>query len=85
MLCVRETGNILSGLLQYFPKNRAIIVQKLGAGKKLSKSVSDYFMTKKKKFQWPLILKGQGYFTIEKDRGGHYGTFFCGFPNFDVS
>ena len=39
---------ILSGLLQYFPKNRAIFVQKLGGRKKLSKSNSGYFMTKKK-------------------------------------
>ena len=30
---------ILSGLLQYLPKNRAILVQKLGAEKKLSESV----------------------------------------------
>jgi len=38
---------ILSGLLLYFPKNRPILVQKLEAEKKLSKSVSGYFMTRK--------------------------------------
>ena len=47
----------LSGLLQYFPKNRAILVQKLGADKKLSKSVSGYFMTKKK---IPMAIKPEG-------------------------
>ena len=31
---------ILIGMLQHFPKNRAILVQKLGAEKKLSESVS---------------------------------------------
>ena len=40
---------ILSGLLQYFQKDRPILVQKLGEEKKLSKSVSGYFMTKKEK------------------------------------
>ena len=40
---------MLSWLLPYFPKNRAILVQKLGAEKILSQSVSGYFMTKKKK------------------------------------
>ena len=48
---------ILSGLLQYFPENRGILVQKLGAEKKLSKSVSGNFTTKKKKnkkFLWSL-------------------------------
>ena len=39
----------LSGL--YFPKNRAILVQKLEKGKKLPESVSGYFMTKKKEQQ----------------------------------
>jgi len=38
---------ILSGLLQYFPKNRTILVQKLEVEKKLFKSVSGYFMTRK--------------------------------------
>ena len=51
---------ILSGLLQYFPNNRAILVQKWGAEKKLSKSVSDYFMTRKKKVLWPLSPRGGG-------------------------
>ena len=52
---------ILSGLLQYFPKNRAI-VQKLGAEKKLSKSVSGYFMTKKN----PTAIKPEGGPAIKK-------------------
>ena len=38
---------IFTGFLQYFPKNRAILVQKLGEESKLSKCVSGYFMTKK--------------------------------------
>ena len=41
--------DILSGLLQYFPKNRAILGQKLGDEKKLLKYVSGYFMTKNTK------------------------------------
>ena len=49
---------ILSGLLQCFPKNRAILVQKLGA-EKLSKFVSGYFMTKKTVL-WPLSPRGGG-------------------------
>ena len=39
---------IFTWLLQYFPKNRAILVQKLWGEKKLSKSVFGYFKTKKK-------------------------------------
>ena len=35
-------------LVVYFPKNRAILVQKLWGEKKLSKSVFGYFKTKKK-------------------------------------
>ena len=50
---------IFTWLLQYFPKNRAILVQKLWGEKKLSKSVFGYFKTKKK-FQWPLRLRGGG-------------------------
>ena len=45
----------LSRLLQYFPKNRDILVQKLGGRKKLSKSVSGYCMTKKS-----MAIKGGG-------------------------
>ena len=37
-----------AGSLQYFPKNRSILVHKLGEEKKLSKSVSSYFITIKK-------------------------------------
>ena len=39
---------IFTCLLQYFPKNRTILVQKLWGEKKLSKSVFGYFKTKKK-------------------------------------
>ena len=35
----------LDNLLQYFPKNRAILVQKLNKKKNLSKSVSGYLKT----------------------------------------
>ena len=41
---------IFTWLLRYFPKNRAILVQKLWGEKKLSKSVFDNFKTKKKFF-----------------------------------
>ena len=52
----------MSGLLQYFPENRAILVQKLGAEKKWSKPVSGYFMAKKthKKILQPLSQRGGG-------------------------
>ena len=39
---------IFTWLLQYFPKNRAILVQKLWGEKKLSEFVFGYFKTKKK-------------------------------------
>ena len=39
---------IFTWLLQYFPKNRAISVQKRWGEKKLSKSIFSYFKTKKK-------------------------------------
>ena len=39
---------IFTWLLQYFPKNRAILVQKLWGEKKLSELVFGYFKTKKK-------------------------------------
>ena len=54
---------IFTWLLQYFPKNRAILIQKLWCEKKLSKSVFGYFKTKKKfkkKFRWPLSSRGGG-------------------------
>ena len=58
-------------LLQCFPKNRAILVQKLWGEKKLSKSVFGYFKTKniKKKKAWPLVEE----------------LFFCGFPQIQLS
>ena len=51
--------DILSGLLQYFPKNRAILGQKLGDEKKLLKYVSGYFMTKNTKKK-PTAIKPKG-------------------------
>ena len=51
---------IFTCLLQYFPKNRAIFVQKLWGEKKLSKPVFGYFKTKKKKIRWPLSSRGEG-------------------------
>ena len=50
---------IFTWLLKYFPKNRAILVQKLGEEKKWSKSVSGYLKTKKN-FLWPLSPRGGG-------------------------
>ena len=38
----------MNNMLQYFPKNRAILLHKLWGEKKLSKSVLGYFKTKKK-------------------------------------
>ena len=49
---------IFTCLLQYFPKNRAILVQKLGKEKKLTKSVSGYLKTKKKKV--PVAIQPEG-------------------------
>ena len=53
---------IFTWLLQYFPKNRAILVQKLWGEKKLSKSVFGYFKTKKKFKQKkvPMAIKLEG-------------------------
>ena len=64
---------ILSVMLQYFPTKRAILVQKLGAGKKLSKSISGYVMTKKRENR---KLYSKDYSLAIRSR-----TFFCGFPN----
>ena len=46
-------------LLQYFPRNRAILVQKLWGDKKLPKSFPRYFKTKKK-VPMAIMLKGWG-------------------------
>jgi hypothetical protein len=54
---------IFTWWLQYFPKNRAILVQKLWEEKMLSKSVLAILRLKKiqkKKFRWPLSLRGGG-------------------------
>ena len=66
------------GDLQYFPTNRAYLSPKIGERKKLSKSVSGYFTTKKKKNPT----------AIEPEGGGGKAlmarplrkNFFCGFP-----
>ena len=49
-------------MLQYFPKNRAILVQKLGEEKKFSKSVFGYFKNKKekRKKKVPMAIKLEG-------------------------
>jgi len=51
---------IFTGLLQYFPKNRAILVQRLGKKEKNSKSVSSYLKTEKKKKKNPMAIKPEG-------------------------
>ena len=49
-------------LLKYFPKNKAILVQKLWGEKKLSKSVFGYFKTNKKNStkKIPMAIKLEG-------------------------
>ena len=69
-------------MLQYFPKNRAILVQKLGEEKKLSKSAFGYFKTKKLKIKKKVLM------AIKFEVGGKAlmawplveELFFCGFP-----
>jgi hypothetical protein len=51
---------IFTWLLQYFPKNRAVLFQKLWGEKKLSKSVFSYFKKKKKKVPMAIKLEGGG-------------------------
>ena len=54
---------IFTWLLQYFPKNRAILVQKLWGEKKLSKSVFGYSNLRQKKIQQkkvPMATKLEG-------------------------
>ena len=70
---------IFTGLLQYFPKNRAMLVQKLGEEKKLSTSVSSYLKTKKRKSSYGHLARGGGgkalmALPLRED------IFFCGFP-----
>ena len=48
-ITLKFVNGIFTWLLQYFPKNRAILVQKLWGEKKLSKSVFGIFRQKKKK------------------------------------
>ena len=50
---------IFTWLLQYFPKNRAILVQKLWGEKKLSKSVFGYLRLKQEK-KVPMAIKLEG-------------------------
>ena len=52
---------IFTWLLQYFPKNRAILIQKLWGEKKLSKFVFGYFKTKNKiQKKVPMAIKLEG-------------------------
>ena len=48
---------ILTGLLQYFPKNRAILVQKLGEEIKLYKYIDKYISHNNKLFFFIKSLK----------------------------
>jgi len=73
---------IFTWLLQYFPKNRAILVQKLWGEKKLPKSVFGYFKTKKntkKKVPMAIKLEGGGGKALVDE------LFFCGFPKVSCS
>ena len=54
---------IFTWLLQYFPKNRAILVQKLWGEKRCQNPFLAILRLKKiqkKKFRWPLSSKGGG-------------------------
>ena len=73
---------IFTWLLQYFPKNRAILVQQLLGEKKLSKSVFGYFKTKKnskKKVPMAIKLEGGGKALMAWPLVEEF--FFCDFPN----
>ena len=54
---------MLSGLLQYFPKNIPVLVQKLGAEKNCQNPFTGYFMTKEEK-------EKKSSMAIKPDRGG---------------
>ena len=69
-ITLKFVSRYLSGLLQYFPKNRAILVQKLEAEKELTNSVSVYFVTKKR----PLSASGGGGVRLKRR------TFFLWLP-----
>jgi len=76
---------IFTWLLQYFPKNRAILVQKLWGEKKLSEFVFGYFKTKKKIQQKkvPMATKlggGGGKALVARPLVEELFFFFCGFP-----
>ena len=73
-------GNItlkFVGRYFYFPKNRAILVQKLWGEKKLTKSVFGYFKTKKNKVPMAIQLEGGGKTLMAWPL---VEEFFCGFP-----
>ena len=67
---LKFVGMYFYWVVTIFSKNRAILVQQLGEEKTLSKSVSSYFMTKKKNILLPLIPEGGGVRSLRKD-------FFC--------
>ena len=73
---------IFTWLLQYLPKNRAILVQKLWGEKKLSESVFGYFKTKKKIQQKtvPMATKLEGGKALVARPLVEELFFFCGFP-----
>ena len=52
---------IFTGLLQYFPKNWAILFQKLGKEKRIAKSVSGYFINKVKNILFLSLSKGKNH------------------------
>ena len=71
---------IFNSLLQYFPKNRVILVQKLWGEKSCQNTFLAILRLKKnqkKKFRWPLSSRGGGKalmaWPLVED-------FFCGFP-----
>ena len=58
---LKFVGRYFYLVVTIFPKNRAILVQKLWGEKKLSKSVFGYFNTKKKfKKKVPMAIKLEG-------------------------
>ena len=78
-ITLKFVGRFFTWLLQYFPKNIAILVQKFWGEKKLSKFVFGYFKTKKKK-KVPMAIKrgGLGKALMACPLGEK--LFFCGFP-----
>ena len=74
---------IFTWLLQYFPKNRDILVQKLWGEKKVVKirflAILGLKNKSKKKFRWPLSSRWGGVRALVA-RPLVDELFFCGFP-----